>query len=96
MIKPVKLTELDKKDLNSFILYSRNYELSIASVNKLVILKQAEIAEEKFPDHFRKVLNLKVMEKTSWKEVAAKLKLNGQNEARVLFSQAISYLYNLK
>lgn len=95
-VKPVMLKELDKKDLNAFILYSRNYELSIAALNKLVLLKQAEIADEKFPDHFRKVLNLKVIEKTGWKDIVTKLNLNGQNEARELFSQAINYLYNLK
>ena len=90
--KPVKLTELDIKDLNSFILYSRNYELSIAALNKLVMIKQADIAEEKFPDDYRKVLNLKVINKKSWKDIAQKLKLTGQDEARKLFYNAIKYL----
>ena len=96
LVKPVMLKELDKKDLNAFILYSRNYELSIAALNKLVMLKQAEIADEKFPDHYRKVLNLKVIDKTDWKMIVNKLSLSGQAEARELFSQAINYLYNLK
>jgi tRNA(Met) cytidine acetyltransferase len=95
-VKPVILKELDKKDLNAFILYSRNYELSIAALNKLVLLKQAEIADEKFPDHYRKVLNLKIIDKADWKAIVTRLSLSGQAEARELFSQAINYLYNLK
>ena len=94
--KPLKLTDLDKKDLNSYILYSRNYELSIAALNKLVRLKQSEIAEESFPENYRNILNLKVLKKSTWKEIVLAMELSGQTEARALFSEAINYLYNLK
>lgn len=90
--KPVKLSRLDIKDLNSFILYSRNYELSIGALNKLVMIKQSEIAEEKFPDNYRKILNMKVINKASWKDIVQALGLSGQDEARELFHSAIKYL----
>lgn len=92
--KPVIMTKLDNKDLESFIKYSRNYELCIAALNKLFITKQSTIAQEDFPDDYRKVLNQKVIEKVSWKDVGKNMGLTGQDEARKLFHQAITYLLN--
>ena len=88
----LELTELDKKDLQSFIKYSRNYELCIAALNKLVTIKQSEIIEEKFPADFRQVLTSKVIKKLSWKDISKDMKLTGQNEARKLFHRAIVLL----
>lgn len=88
----VTLTGFEKKDLESFNQYSRNYELCIAALNKFVMMNQDEIAEDDFPDNFRQVLNNKVAKKISWKEIGKKMGLNGQNEARKLFRQAICYL----
>lgn len=84
--------DLDKKDLQSFKKYSRNYELCIAAINHLVIMKKNEIEEEEFPGDFRDILVTKVVNKKSWKEVGLIMKLAGQNEARKLFYRAVCYL----
>ena len=92
MKEPFELTQFDKKDLQSFNQYSRNYELCIAALNKFVMMKQDEIAEDDFPANFRQVLNNKLVKKISWKDIGKKMGLSGQNEARKLFHQAICYL----
>ncbi|MCW8899360.1 MAG: GNAT family N-acetyltransferase [Gammaproteobacteria bacterium] len=86
------LTQLDKEDLYSFIHYSRNYELCISALNKFVMSKQDEIMLDSFPDNFRKVLNLKVINKADWKDIGKEIALIGQDEARKLFQKAIIYL----
>ena len=90
----LRLTQLDKNDLQSFIQYSRNYELCISAITKLVQLNKNVIAKDQFPKDFRQILNEKVMNKISWKNIANKLGLNGQNAARNNFYQAIVYLTN--
>lgn len=91
-IKSQELSELEIKDLHSFNQYSRNYELCISALNKLVTINQKKIAEEKFPADFRQVLNSKVINKISWKEIRKDMNLNGQSEARKFFHKAIAYL----
>ena len=88
----IALTQVDEKDLLSFSQYSRNYELCIAALNKLVIMKQDDIAQDDFPENFQQVLNEKVMKKTSWKEIGKVIGLSGKSEARKLFHSAILYL----
>ena len=98
MLFPVKqekqllLTETNKQDLQSFINYSRNYELCIASLNKLVLLEKKYIENQNFPDDFRKILSVKIVEKKSWKEIALEMKLTGKDAAQKIFHQAIVYL----
>jgi len=88
------LNVFDKTDLNSFINYSRNYELCIAALSKFVMFKQNEITESDFPNNFRGILNKKVIDKLSWENIAKELKLTGKNDARKLFHSAIVYLKN--
>lgn len=92
--QPLELNQFDKIDLLSFLSSSRNYELCIAALNKLVLLEKHEIMQKKFPENFQTVLNEKVINKTSWKDIGKNMGLSGQNEARKLFHQAILYLIN--
>ena len=87
-----ELTQLNINDLQSFSQYSRNYELCIAVLNKFVIMKSDDIVDDSFPDNFRQVLNNKVIDKISWKDIGKNMELSGQNEARKLFHSAILYL----
>ena len=90
----LKLTESDAKDLQSFKLYSRNYELCIAALNKLVLVKGDIINKDDFPEKYRQVINEKTVNKISWKDIGKKMNLSGQNEARKLFHSAIVCLIN--
>lgn len=93
--KTQELTKFDKDDLQSFIEYSRNYELCIASINKLVQMKYGVIKKNNFPDDFRIVLNKKIIDKISWNELALDMSLTGKNEARKLFHSAVLYLIKI-
>ena len=96
-VKPAKISELnqyDKKDLESFTQYSRNYELCIAALTKIVMLEQDVIKQETFPENFRRILIDKVVHKLDWKEIGLNIGLNGKNEARNIFHSAVSYLLN--
>ena len=88
----LELTELDKKDLYSFARYSRNYELCISALTKLVLMNKNKIIQNDFPKNYQQVLNEKVTNKMSWKEIGNNLGLSGQNETRKLFHRAILYL----
>ncbi len=81
------LSLLDEKDLRSFKEYSRNYELSIGALNKFFSEKQELLKKDKNYD----VLEQKIINKESWKEIALKLNFNGKNEARITFKKTISY-----
>ena len=88
----LELTKSEKKDLYSFIHFSRNYELCISSLSKIVMANKNNIAQGNIPEDFRQVLNEKVVNKLSWKELGKKLNLNGQDDARKLFQRAIIFL----
>ncbi len=88
----LELTEFEGKDLYSFIHYSRNFELCISSVTKLVLINKDKIAKNNFPENFRQVLNEKVINKINWKEIGKNMRLNGQDEARKFLHKAIIYL----
>ena len=88
----LELTKSEKKDLHSFIHFSRNYELCISSLSKIVMANKNNIAQGNIPEDFRQVLNEKVVNKLSWKELGKKLNLNGQDDARKLFQRAIIFL----
>ncbi len=90
--EPLVLNQFNEKDLHSFNQYSRNYELCIAVLNKLVIMKHDEIERDNFPEDFRQVLNKKVIKKISWKDIRIDMELSGQHEARELFHRATLYL----
>ena len=88
-IQTSELTVLDKKDLHSFVEYSRNYELCIAALNKFAILKTSNITNITFPEDFSQVINKKILERKDWKTIGKEMNLSGKNEARNLFHQAI-------
>ena len=90
--KNIELNQFDQKDLQSFVEYSRNYELCIASLNKLVNIKKNIINKDNFSNDYRNVLNKKVINKMNWKELALDMNLTGKNEARKLFHDAICHL----
>ena len=88
-IQSSELTVLDKKDLHSFVEYSRNYELCIAALNKFAMIKASDIANITFPENFSQVINKKILDKKDWKTIGKEMNLSGKNEARNLFHQAI-------
>lgn len=88
------LTDFEKADLQSYIKYSRNYELCIAALNKLVLIKSEEINCKDFPEIFRDLIIKKVRNKADWKDIAKEMALSGKNEARQAFHEAIVYLYD--
>jgi len=55
-------------------------------------LNKDKINQDNFPDDFREILNKKVINKLSWKELGKKMDLSGQNSARDVFRDAIIYL----
>ena len=90
---PLGEVEIDwQKDIDSYIHYSRNFELCIAALHRLVLKQQQVIRAPDFPDNFRQMLLLKVIDRFSWKDLVKKLHLSGQKEARQLFHQAVVYL----
>ena len=92
-IKPSSDTsKMDDKDLQSFIQGARNYELCIGALNKLVINQKDKIDEKSFPTNYKKIIYSKVMHQKDWKDIAKEMALNGKNEARKLFSDAIIFL----
>lgn len=92
----LELSERDKKDLKSFIQYSRNYELCISAINKLILVKQSIIEKNDFPESYRMILKEKSLNHKEWKQIALELKLNGKEESRCLFKEAIKYLVMLE
>ena len=90
--KDFNLSSYDKQDIQSFIKYSRNYELCIAALNKLVILNQPIINSEKFPYELKMILIEKIKEKKSWKKIAEEMNLNGKAASRDVFKKAITQL----
>lgn len=92
--RQTELTSLEEKDLNSFTEYSRNYELCISSLNKFVMLHTNRIKQDNFPNVLKNVLEMKVFNNMSWKDLGNKMNLSGQNEARKLFHRAVCYLVN--
>lgn len=91
----LQLTPMDEKDLNSFIYFSRNYELCISAINKVVVGRKKQITDDAFPDKFRKVLLEKVINKKKWKKTSENIGLSGKKEVRGVFKAAIVYLLGL-
>jgi len=94
--KELSLSSFDKKDLYSFIHYSRSYELCISAINKYVAIRLAEISSDVLPDDFRHIFNMKLVEKLNWKEIGTRLGLTGKTQARECFRKAVSFLFELK
>ena len=90
--KYFNLSSYDEQDIQSFIEYSRNYELCIAAINKLVLLNQHVINSEKFPYELKRVLIEKIKQKKTWKKIAEEMNLNGKAASRDLFKKAITQL----
>jgi len=89
----MQLNERDDDDLKSFIHYSRNYELCIAAINKLVLLEQKIINNNTYPVELKKIIVDKVYNKKDWKTIAGEMQLNGKKAARRLFKEAVIQLY---
>lgn len=88
----IELSNSDNKDIHSFINYSRNYELCIAALNKLVLREKKIVNDKIFPDDFNRVLIAKVIEKKDWKKIAVEMNLKGKAGSRTLFKKAIIQL----
>lgn len=83
---------LDRKDIESFTNFSRNYELCIAALSKLVMIYYSEVISENISEKSRCILKAKVVDKKSWQEIRWLMDLSGKNEARKLFNKAINEL----
>ena len=92
--KELKLSSFEKKDLDSFIHYSRGYELCISAINKYVVMRLTELNSKTLPHDFENILSMKCVEKLSWKEIATSLSLTGKNQAREHFRKAVSFLFS--
>ena len=90
--KDSEISLLENKDLQSFLKYSRNYELCISALNKFVKNHLKETEKDGFPENFRTVLEYKAVQRNSWKDISIKMKLSGQAEARKCFYSAICFL----
>jgi len=92
--KELTLSSFEKKDLYSFIHYSRGYELCISAIHKYVMMRLTELNGETLPHDVKYILGLKCVGQLSWKEIAARLSLTGKNQAREHFRKAVSFLFS--
>ena len=88
----IELSEYEKKDLQSFVSTSRNYELCISALSKLVQQAQQCISQEDFPEQFRLLLEAKVIHKKNWDELVNMFGFTGKDDARRHFYQAVVFL----
>lgn len=88
-----QLSETEQQDIESFVKYSRSYELCIAGVDKWVRLNLLSLNNEA-DDIYRDVLTNVVLHKMDWKNTAKEMSLDGKKQAQVLFKQAVAYLWN--
>lgn len=86
------LSETEWEDIESFVNYSRSYELCVGGVDKWVRLNLTALNDE--DDIFRSVLKNVVFEKMDWKEVVKNMSLDGKKQAQALFKQAVIYLWD--
>lgn len=93
--KNTALTEFDNNDLYSFIHYSRNYELCIAAINKLIMLEQKKI-NNNFPEKLKEIINEKINKRKKWKQISLDMSLGGKSAARQLFKAAFIQLMDKK
>lgn len=87
--KHIHLSPCDYDDIKSFINYSRNYELCITAINKLILLQQKVLDINTLADELKYVITEKISNKKSWKLIALEMNLNGKDAARQLFKEAI-------
>ena len=84
----------DFKDIESFVNYSRGYELSIAGVNKWLSLYLSRIENNAAERNYYDVINCVVKMNMDWKTVASTLGLTGMKQAQDLFKEATIFLWN--
>ena len=88
-----KMSVSEREDIESFIKYSRAYELCIAGVSKWVRLNLHHYDANKDNALFHEVLNNVIVKHMSWKQVVTAMKLDGKKQAQHLFKQAVIDLY---
>lgn len=88
------LSAQNLKDIESFIKYSRGYEISIAGVNKWSALHLSKIKNDMAIKDYYNVINLVVLMNMDWKSVANSMGLTGKKQAQDLFKEAVVYLWN--
>lgn len=90
--QPATMSELDWQDLQSFVNYSRAYEICIAGVNKWASQYIDDLKQ--YPDsRYYQVVDLVLNQFNSWKQVAEQSQLDGKKQAQQIFRQAIIYLW---
>lgn len=89
---PLELSIIDRKDIESYVCFSRNYELCIAALSKLVIINYSKVIRENMSEKSCCILQAKVVDKKSWQEIRFLMELSGKSEACKLFNNAIKEL----
>lgn len=86
------ISENELKDVESFVKYSRAYELCISAVDKWIKLLMLQRSNDNAV--FKDVLNNVVFKKLSWIDVAKEMSLDGKKQAQSLFKQAVVDMWN--
>ena len=90
-----QLTEIDREDIDSFVKYSKAYELSIGGINKFLKLNDSILQRELDELSYKLVIAI-VENKADWKDSAKELGLSGKKQAQALFKAAVSKLWSNK
>lgn len=88
------LTAADLQDVRGFVEFSRAYELSIAGVNQWLLENQPYWQQGDFPPDYRQIIEAVILQQQDWKTTGEQMQLTGKNQARQLFKQAVSALWN--
>ena len=89
-----KLSAGELKDIESFVKYSRGYELSIAGVNKWLSLYLPRLKNNNVDSNYHEVIRCVVQLNMDWKTVSSTLGLTGKKQAQDLFKEATVFLWN--
>ena len=92
-IQSDEFTAVDREDVESFVTYSKAYELSIGGINKF--LKQNySILESELDELSYKLVKAIIENNSDWKAIANELGLSGKKQAQALFKAAVIKLWN--
>ena len=89
-----EFTEIDREDVESFVKYSKAYELSIGGINKFLKLNHS-ILESELDELSYRLLIAIIENNSDWKDLAKELELSGKKQLQTLFKAAIIKLWGI-
>ena len=92
MILSEGFTEIDREDVESFVKYSKAYELSIGGINKFLKLNYSMLESELDELSYKLVMAI-VENNSDWKDLANELELSGKKQVQALFKSAVIKLW---